>query len=89
MEARKLTLRILSSVVRQDIAELQMLLSLPVEARVEPQTLERERDIIERVKGRMWLHVCPIVTLARSRTNLPAKFRVFVHSMALLSSCPD
>ena len=59
------------------------------EARVSEEVLQEECQAMERIDSRMWYHVCPIVMLAHSRTNLPAKFRVFVHTLALLADCPQ
>ena len=68
---------------------LQSFASLTAEARVSEEVLQQECRAMESIDSKMWLHVCPIVMLAHSRTNLPAKFRVFVHTLALLSDSPE
>ena len=55
------------------------------EARIDAEVLQGEKAAMDNLNAKMWLHVCPVVMLAHSRTNLPAKFRVFLHTLALLS----
>ena len=69
----------------QDITTLERL-DWDDEGRSDPEWLEQEREIMDRVSRCITWHVAPIVMLAHSRTNLPAKFRVFLHTLALLTS---
>ena len=55
------------------------------EAHIDAEVLQGEKAAMDNLNAKMWLHVCPVVMLAHSRTNLPAKFRVFLHTLALLS----
>ena len=37
-----------------------------------------------KIDARITWHVCPVMMLGHSRTNLAAKFRVFLHTLGLL-----
>ena len=68
----------------QDIIELDNLVQLDMEDRLQPVALDAEEACLERVSARIVWHVAPIIMLARSRTNLPAKTRVFLRTLGLL-----
>ena len=68
----------------QDIIELDNLVQLDMEDRLQPASLDAEEACLERVSARIVWHVAPIIMLARSRANLPPKTRVFLHTLGLL-----
>ena len=57
--------------------------------RFEEENLEQETGVMNRISGKVLWHVAPIVMLAHSRTNLAAKSRVFLHTLALLAGNRD
>ena len=66
----------------QDMVELDSLTSMTAADRARLQ--EREKELLGRLSGRITWHVAPIIMLAHSRTNLPAKLRCFLHTLGLL-----
>eukprot|EP00438_Fugacium_kawagutii_P014582 Skav210160 [mRNA] locus=scaffold1811:103411:117781:+ [translate_table: standard] len=71
----------------QDILELDNYMSRDWEERLQTECFEADQACMKRIADRIVWHVTPIIMLAHSRTNLPAKTRVFLHSLALL--CPS
>ena len=47
---------------------------------------EDERQVMRSIDSRIMWHVAPPAMLGNARTNLPAKLRVFVHTLGLLSA---
>lgn len=70
----------------QDILELDHYMSLDWGERLQMECLEADQACMKRIADRIVWHVAPIIMLAHSRTNLPAKTRVFLHTLALLCS---
>ena len=68
----------------QDIIALEGRASETVDQRLSGDTFAEEQSLIQRISAKVHWHVAPIIMLAHSRTNLPAKVRVFLHTLGLL-----
>ena len=62
--------------------QLDHLISISDEDRANQR--DAESELLRSLSSVITWHVAPIIMLAHSRTNLPAKLRVFLHTMALL-----
>ena len=76
----------LATFLLQDILELDNYMSQDWEERLQTGCFEADQACMKRIADRIVWHVAPIIMLAHSRTNLPAKTRVFLHTLALLCS---
>lgn len=52
--------------------------------RLNPERVKHEGDVMDKIDRSITWHVCPVMMLGHSRTNLAAKFRVFLHTLGLL-----
>lgn len=76
----------LATFLLQEILELDNYMSQDWEERLQTGCFEADQACMKRIADRIVWHVAPIIMLAHSRTNLPAKTRVFLHTLALLCS---
>ena len=74
-----------SACASQDIHDLEAGAQLKAEERLTDLNLGHEQVLVKRIASRIVFHVAPIIMLAHSRTNLPAKTRVFLHTLGLLA----
>ncbi len=69
----------------QDITSLEAKARLNLDERLAEENVAGELSLMKGIDAKIIWHVAPIIMLAHSRTNLPAKTRVFLHTLGLLS----
>lgn len=68
------------------MVELEGNVLLSLDQLLQPDRMEEDQALVARISSAIHWHVAPIIMLAHSRTNLAAKTRVFLHTLALLCS---
>ena len=68
------------------MVELEGNILLDMDQLLQPERMEVDKSLVDRISHAIHWHVAPIIMLAHSRTNLAAKTRVFLHGLALLCS---